>query len=140
MNRVLGYGTFQYIQKEILNPLNLKHTFGSIQDVNIDDVMSGYYVGYNWNMSEIMYNRIIRKIYNRVDSMIHKYYTIFNNKIIADLIYLLMKLLEWLFLITLYTFDKKPENRIELHYLDRKDRNYIDNKIENILQHKNENV
>ncbi len=47
MNRVLGYETFQYIHKEILNPLNLQHTFGSIQDVNIDDVMSGYYVGYD---------------------------------------------------------------------------------------------
>lgn len=47
MHRVLGYHTFEYIQKEILNPLNLKHTFGSIQDVNIDDVMSGYYVGYD---------------------------------------------------------------------------------------------
>ncbi len=47
MDRVLGYGRFQYIQEEILNPLNLKHTFGSIQDVNIDDVMSGYYVGYD---------------------------------------------------------------------------------------------
>jgi len=47
MNRVLGFDKFQYIQKEILNPLNLKHTFGSIQDVNIDDVMSGYYVGYD---------------------------------------------------------------------------------------------
>ena len=47
MNRVLGYDKFQYIQEEILNPLNLKHTFGSIQDVNIDDVMSGYYVGYD---------------------------------------------------------------------------------------------
>ena len=50
MNRVLGYGTFQYIQKEILNPLNLKHTFGSIEDVNIDDVMSGYYVGYDTDL------------------------------------------------------------------------------------------
>ena len=47
MNRVLGYNKFEYIQKEILNPLNLNHTFGSIQNVNIDDVMSGYYVGYN---------------------------------------------------------------------------------------------
>ena len=47
MNRVLGYNKFQYIQKEILNPLNLNHTFGSIQYVNIDNVMSGYYVGYN---------------------------------------------------------------------------------------------
>ncbi len=50
MNRVLGYGTFQYIQEEILNPLNLKHIFGSIEDVNIDDVMSGYYVGYDTDL------------------------------------------------------------------------------------------
>ncbi|WP_417886739.1 serine hydrolase domain-containing protein [Zunongwangia sp.] len=47
MNRVLEYDNFQYIQDKILKPLNLKHTFGSIQNVNIDDVMSGYYVGYN---------------------------------------------------------------------------------------------
>lgn len=47
MTWVLGYDKFQYIQNEILNPLNLKHTFGSIHDVNIDDVMSGYYVGYD---------------------------------------------------------------------------------------------
>ena len=50
MSRVLGHGTFQYIQEEILNRLNLKHTFGSIQDVNIDDVMSGYYVGYDTDL------------------------------------------------------------------------------------------
>ncbi len=50
MDRVLGYDKFQYIQKEILNPLNLKHTFASIQDVNIDDVMSGYYVGYDTDL------------------------------------------------------------------------------------------
>lgn len=50
LNRVLGYGTFQYIQKEILIPLNLNHTFGSIQDVNLDDVMSGYYVGYDTDL------------------------------------------------------------------------------------------
>lgn len=50
MNRILGYDKFQYIQEEILNPLNLKHTFGSIKDVNINDVMSGYYVGYNTDL------------------------------------------------------------------------------------------
>lgn len=47
ISRVLGYSTFQYIQEEILTPLKLYHTFGSIQDVNIEDVMSGYYVGYD---------------------------------------------------------------------------------------------
>jgi CubicO group peptidase (beta-lactamase class C family) len=38
---------FQYIKEEILLPLNLTSTYGSIQDVNLDNVMSGYYVGYN---------------------------------------------------------------------------------------------
>jgi len=47
MSRILGYPTFQYIQEEILTPLNLSNTYGSIDDVNIDDVMSGYYVGYD---------------------------------------------------------------------------------------------
>jgi CubicO group peptidase (beta-lactamase class C family) len=50
MNRILGYPTFQYIQEEILTPLNLNHTYGSIHDVNVDDVMSGYYVGYNQDL------------------------------------------------------------------------------------------
>lgn len=50
LRRVLGYNKFEYIQKEILNPLNLKHTFGSIEDVNMEDVMSGYYVGYDTDL------------------------------------------------------------------------------------------
>jgi CubicO group peptidase (beta-lactamase class C family) len=47
INKVLGYNSFQYIQEEILKPLKLNNTYGSINDVNMDDVMSGYYVGYN---------------------------------------------------------------------------------------------
>ncbi len=46
MDKVLGYVYFQFIQEEILNRLNLKNTFRSLSDVNIDDVMSGYHVGY----------------------------------------------------------------------------------------------
>lgn len=46
MNRVLGYSHLQYIQLEILNPLQLNNTYTSLNDVNIEDVMSGYYVGY----------------------------------------------------------------------------------------------
>ncbi len=42
---VVGYNHFQYIKEEILIPLGLKNTFGSLDEVNIDDVMSGYYVG-----------------------------------------------------------------------------------------------
>ncbi len=46
MDDVLGYGNFQFIQEEILNPLSLNHTFSSVSEVNIEDVMSGYHVGY----------------------------------------------------------------------------------------------
>ncbi len=46
MDKVLGYPHFEFIQEEILNRLNLKNTFASVNDVNIDDVMSGYHVGY----------------------------------------------------------------------------------------------
>ncbi len=42
---VVGYDHHQYIKEEILAPLQLKHTYGSLKEVNIDDVMSGYYVG-----------------------------------------------------------------------------------------------
>lgn len=45
IEKVTGDSKFQYIKEEILNPLGLKNTFGSIHDVDIDDVMSGYYVG-----------------------------------------------------------------------------------------------
>ncbi len=50
MQKVLNYETFQFIQEEILQPLNLKQTYGSINDVDINDVMSGYYVGYDTDL------------------------------------------------------------------------------------------
>lgn len=46
MDRVLGYPHFQFVQEKILNRLNLRNTFSSVHDVDINDVMSGYYVGY----------------------------------------------------------------------------------------------
>ncbi|MGA8853431.1 MAG: serine hydrolase domain-containing protein [Christiangramia sp.] len=47
MDKVLGYDHFQFIQEEILKPLDLNNTFGSIDEVDMNDVMSGYYVGYD---------------------------------------------------------------------------------------------
>ncbi|GAA0193949.1 serine hydrolase domain-containing protein [Fulvivirga kasyanovii] len=37
---------FLYVKEKILDPLNLKNTYASIHDVDLNDVMSGYYVGY----------------------------------------------------------------------------------------------
>lgn len=36
---------------------------------------------------------------------------------VADIVYLIMKPLEWIFLLVLYTFDEKPEDRIAKQYL-----------------------
>ncbi|WP_273273283.1 serine hydrolase domain-containing protein [Maribacter polysiphoniae] len=47
IEKVIGYSHEQYIKEKILIPLGLKNTFFSLKEVNIDDVMSGYYVGYN---------------------------------------------------------------------------------------------
>ncbi len=46
MDDVLGYNHNLYIKEKILIPLELKNTFFSITEVDLDDVMSGYYVGH----------------------------------------------------------------------------------------------
>lgn len=50
IEKVTGNAKYQYIKAEILDPLQLENTFGSIRDVNLDDVMSGYYVGYEQDL------------------------------------------------------------------------------------------
>jgi hypothetical protein len=71
-------------------------------------------------------HKLIRRQYNKVGKFIHRYYNIFNNKIVSDFVYILMKPLEWFFLLTLYTFDRKPENRIAKQYISNTDRQQID--------------
>ena len=74
-------------------------------------------------------HKMIRQNYNKVGRLIHRYYSIFNNKYISDLIYIGMKPLELLFLLTLYTFDKKPENRIAKQYLAKSDLEVINGRL-----------
>ena len=69
---------------------------------------------------------VIRKKYNRIGDIVHRYYRVFNNKFFSDIIYLIMKPLEYFFLFNLYLFDRKPENRIALQYLNRTDRERIE--------------
>ncbi len=70
-------------------------------------------------------HKFIRTNYNKVGDFVHRYYCFFNIKIVSDVVYILMKPLEWFFLLILYTFDKKPENRIAVQYLNKKDRAQI---------------
>ena len=47
IEKAVGYSHFQYIKEEILIPLELNNTFESMRDVDEEDVMSGYYVGWD---------------------------------------------------------------------------------------------
>lgn len=46
IEKVVGYSHWQYIEEEILIPLDLNNTYTSMEDVDADDIMSGYWVGY----------------------------------------------------------------------------------------------
>ncbi|MCB0769979.1 MAG: beta-lactamase family protein [Flavobacteriales bacterium] len=46
MDRTLGYPRSRYIQVEILEPLGLQHTYFSLGEVDLADVMSGYHIGH----------------------------------------------------------------------------------------------
>ena len=56
LDKTLGYRNHQYIKREILIPLELNNTFSLLSEVNLDDVMSGYSVGYD---GDIKYNDFI---------------------------------------------------------------------------------
>jgi len=53
MSKVLGYNYTQYIEKQILAPLNLSDTYFSIHDINPNELMSGYYVGYEDDLKHL---------------------------------------------------------------------------------------
>lgn len=57
IDKVLGYSFHEYIKEEILVPLQLNNTFSSLSDVNIDNVMSGYYVGIDADLKTDDYGR-----------------------------------------------------------------------------------
>ena len=57
MDQVLGYSHHRYIKQRILMPLGLNHTYSLLCEVDLDDVMSGYFVGYE---HDIKYNDFIQ--------------------------------------------------------------------------------
>ncbi|MBR2402885.1 MAG: hypothetical protein IKB01_09000 [Lachnospiraceae bacterium] len=63
------------------------------------------------------FHRVVRNFYDKygfpIAKLIHSKYT-------ADLIYILMKPLEWVFLLVIYLCDVHPENRIALQYTGKK--------------------
>jgi len=56
LDKTLGYSHHQYIKREILMPLELNNTYSLLSEVDIDNVMSGYSVGYD---GDLKYNDFI---------------------------------------------------------------------------------
>lgn len=50
LDKTLGYSHHQYIKQQILEPLNLTHTFSSASEVNMADMVSGYSIGYDGDL------------------------------------------------------------------------------------------
>ena len=59
IERVTGQGNFQFKKEVILNPLGLKNTYGSLKDVPMNDLMSGYYVGVEEDIKTTDYSNMI---------------------------------------------------------------------------------
>ena len=50
LDKTLGYSHHQYIKKEVLKPLHLKNTYSLLSEVDLNNVMSGYDVGYDGDL------------------------------------------------------------------------------------------
>lgn len=46
LDKALGYSHQQYIKNKILDPFGLGNTYSVLKEVNLEDVASGYYIGY----------------------------------------------------------------------------------------------
>ncbi len=55
LDRTLGYDHQLFIKREILTPLALNSTYGSLQQVAIEDVVSGYHKSYVEDWREVSY-------------------------------------------------------------------------------------
>ncbi len=56
LDKTLGYSHHQYIKKEILIPLELNHTYSLLSEVDLEEVVSGYYINYD---KDIKFNDFI---------------------------------------------------------------------------------
>lgn len=59
------------------------------------------------------FHRIVRQLYDKYGYPVSRH---IRTKLAADVVYVAMKPLEWLFLIILYTVDAHPEDRIHMQY------------------------
>jgi CubicO group peptidase (beta-lactamase class C family) len=56
LDKTMGYNHHQYIKKEILIPIKLNNTYSLLNEVDLNNVMSGYNIGYD---GDLKYNDFI---------------------------------------------------------------------------------
>lgn len=59
IEKISGKSKSQYIKEVILNPLELKNTYSSIHEINMDDLTSGYYVGIQEDIKNADYGSMV---------------------------------------------------------------------------------
>ncbi|GAA4842327.1 serine hydrolase domain-containing protein [Algivirga pacifica] len=59
IKKVTGSDKSHYIREAILAPLRLKNTFFSIHEINIEELMSGYYVGIEEDIKTVDYGSMV---------------------------------------------------------------------------------
>ena len=99
--------------KKIVKPLRYGTRRGAIIVVNRQLCIANAFEEY---IQEKLpkFHRFIRGVYDKYGYPISKYIT---TPLRADIIYFIMKPLEWVFLVFLYLFDIRPEQRISRQYL-----------------------
>lgn len=55
LDDVLGYGHQRYVQQEILEPLGLTSTYGSLRQADLDRVVSGYHRPYDIDFKDVLF-------------------------------------------------------------------------------------
>lgn len=53
LDKVLGYSHHEYIYQEVLAPIGLTHTYFSLDEVEFDDVVSGYWYEYDDDLRQL---------------------------------------------------------------------------------------
>ena len=66
-----------------------------------------------------VFHKAVRSFYDKYGLPVSK---LIRKPLTADIVYIIMKPLEWLFLIVLYMTDAEPEKRIAVQYLPEKDK------------------
>lgn len=55
LDKILGYSHHEYIKEEIVGKLDLKRTYSLLNQVDLKDVMSGYFVSYDKDIKDYNY-------------------------------------------------------------------------------------